>query len=113
MNTTFMYQGCEVYLKFGQYENGAIAVRLFVADTGEPYDTITVNLGSDHLPAPNEIIIQMKEFATDNIVEVLKANKIIAEEEGIELRFGYKNKCVAFMQELTDEAYDQFVKDCG
>ena len=110
MNTIFKYAGYKVSVKFGQYENGAIALQLYT-EIGELYDTVTVNLMNDGwLPAPNEIIVKINEYVDGDILKTLRDNNVITDEDGIEIKYGFEKKCTAFMVELTDSAYAEFAK---
>lgn len=113
MNTSFEYEGTKVLTQFGQYETGAISLQ-FYTEIGELYDDVTVNLLSEGwLPAPDEIIVKVDEYRDGDILKTLRDNKIITSDPGIEIRYGVDRKCTAFMVELTESAYDEFVKYCS
>lgn len=104
MNKNFNYRGYDVYVKFGEYEQGGISMQLFSSEEG-PVDVLTVNLLREGIvPLPDEVVIKASQNGSENNPQLLIDNGII-EELGRKVYYGFENSCVAYVSPLTEDAF--------
>lgn len=76
---TVHFMNWDCYIKFGQYQNGRIAMQLFDVEDHEPVCTVTVNLPDEDVPDGYVLIKDWSE--NEGIYDVLHKAGIIGKVE--------------------------------